>query len=466
MRLQGNDALEKANKLFESMVTSPKVDSFSNVESTHLAYDGKKYGVVKENSSYVLKVSNKRMPLIAEDYDYINGVQNKLKYSKRAYNEIMKMYNLMNIEMKRLHGDTLMNEALEIDEEKHVIKVKKKSSEATPSTEIDNSSEEDLEIDSEESEEELNMDDESASENPDDYSNVDPDDLDTDDPVKKIQKLSGKLAYELRDFDDEDDYSDTAKFAMAMTISALDSDKISEEDKNDLEKKMDDKFDDTGEVESDNSDEDIEESVFLESLSNDLEMEKILLERFSEDDSIYFEMDEIPNAISKDDDELILFDEDYEQKGKKDIAVYRQRGDVTLGYEYFHKVFLRDPMYQHKDPVMYVEYDSERTDETPFILHVNGIKEKFQYVNGIYPVDEDPKVNNNIEEEVYTDTPKRPRNKKFITAIGDLEVGRYYGDDDAVSDIDVSESDKSEKFDFGKIYKTKQEPRNPFKYKG
>lgn len=132
MNLKGNDALDKANKLMESMATSPKVDSFSNVESTHLGYDGNCYGVVKENTMYVLKVSSKVNALIAEDFNYINGIQNKSRYSKRGYNDIMKLYNFMNIEMKRANGSELFNEAVEekaiLLEQKSVLKVKKKLS--------------------------------------------------------------------------------------------------------------------------------------------------------------------------------------------------------------------------------------------------------------------------------------------------------------------------------------------------
>ena len=131
MKLKGNDALDKANRLFESMATSPKVDSFSNVESKHLGYDGKYYAIVKENTQFVLKKSTKVNPIIAEDFDYINGVQNKARYTKRGYNDMLKQYNLMNIELKRVNGETLFMEALEkenklLTEQKAVIKVKKK----------------------------------------------------------------------------------------------------------------------------------------------------------------------------------------------------------------------------------------------------------------------------------------------------------------------------------------------------
>lgn len=272
MILKGNDALDKANQLFEYMETSPKVDSFSNVESIHLAHDGKHYGIVKENATYVLKVSDNVNPTIAEDFDYINGVQNKSKYSKTSYNDVVKMFNLMDIEYSRVYGQSLMTEALE--EKKYVISAKKKSSDEQPIDDLGSEDIGDLEGDSISPDDEFASNDanedelgDEPSDSPDDYADVDPDDLDTDDSKKMIQKLSGKLAYELREFDDEDDYSDTAKFAMSMATSALQTDKMSEEDMNAIEKKIDDKFDSPESNKSDSDDEITNEPEDVEELS-------------------------------------------------------------------------------------------------------------------------------------------------------------------------------------------------------
>lgn len=249
MKLQGSDALNKANKLFEFMETKPKTDSYSNVESVHLAYDGKHYGIVKENSKYVLKVSNDANPTLAEDFDYINGVQNKSKYVSNSYNDAYKGFNLMNIEFSRHHGDKLMKEALE--EKKYVISTKKKSSnEPVDDFGDDSLGDSEIPMDGEnmsggEDFSDMESDSEEPSESPDDYADVDPDTVD-EDPEKAIQKLSGKLAYELREFDDEDKYSDTAKFAMSMATSALQVGKMSEEDKNAIEKKISSKFEESG----------------------------------------------------------------------------------------------------------------------------------------------------------------------------------------------------------------------------
>ena len=55
-----------------------------------------------------------------------------------------------------------------------------------------------------------------------------------------------------------------------------------------------------------------------------------------------------------------------------------------------------------------------------------------------------------VDEDVYNSKPKAPKNKKFHTSIGDLTVGRIYGDDDATGIVESPEQ------------KTK---RNPFLYK-
>lgn len=127
--LQGIDALNKVNTLMESMKTGKKVDSFSNVESIHLGYDGKLYGILKENTAYVLKLASKEIPTTSEHFQYINGIQNKSRFSKNSINETLKMFNLMNIEFKRVHGTQLMTEAIarqEVAEQKSVLKIKKK----------------------------------------------------------------------------------------------------------------------------------------------------------------------------------------------------------------------------------------------------------------------------------------------------------------------------------------------------
>lgn len=117
MFLKGQDALDKANKMMESLQVSQKKDTYSNVEKIELAYDGKIYGIVKEGTKFHIKVATNNAPKSADDFDYIDGVRNKHKYSKNTITEAEKTLNMWNIEFSRVYGNTLLNEA------KYVMKI-------------------------------------------------------------------------------------------------------------------------------------------------------------------------------------------------------------------------------------------------------------------------------------------------------------------------------------------------------
>lgn len=236
MILKGNDALEKANKMMESLNVSQKVDSFSNVEKTFSAYNGKRYGIVKEGTKYIIKeavVKNAKNP---SDFEYIDGVQNKSKYSKNTLLEAEKTLNLWNIEFSRVYGTSLMKEQDEMPEDeestkKTVLKVPVKKS-AAPAMDMSPMPAEggDMSPMPEEGGDMPPMPEEGGEEG-DEESGVD--------PKKSIQKLAGKLAYELREFEGEDeDYSDIYKFAASMVASAADASKITEKDRKSIINKV------------------------------------------------------------------------------------------------------------------------------------------------------------------------------------------------------------------------------------
>lgn len=62
-----------------------------------------------------------------------------------------------------------------------------------------------------------------------------------------FEKLSGKLAYELRN-DDSEDAGQNAKYALNMVISAIDVNKLSDDDKEDIKAKLDKKLDSKNEA--------------------------------------------------------------------------------------------------------------------------------------------------------------------------------------------------------------------------
>ncbi len=249
MILKGNDALEKANKMMESLNVSQKVDSFSNVEKTFSAYNGKRYGIVKEGTKYIIKEATVKNAKNPSDFEYIDGVQNKSKYSKNTLLEAERTLNLWNIEFSRVYGTSLIKEQDEMPEDeestkKTVLKVPVKKS-AAPAMDMPP----------------MDM----AAPAPDATAEAPAEGMPTDmppmpageegaepmpeeggedeesgvDPKKSIQKLAGKLAYELREFEGEDeDYSDVYKFAASMVISAADADKITEKDKKSIKNKV------------------------------------------------------------------------------------------------------------------------------------------------------------------------------------------------------------------------------------
>jgi len=305
MILKGNDALEKANKMMESLNVSQKVDSFSNVEKTFSAYNGKRYGIVKEGTKYIIKeavVKNAKNP---NDFAYIDGVQNKSKYSKNTLLEAERTLNLWNIEFSRIHGTSLMKEQDEMPEDeespkKTVLKVpvQKSAAPMPPMPAGDAGMGADMPPMPAEGGDMPPMPAEGGDMPPmpaeggdmppmpdaeggegmgeeDEESGVD--------PKKSIQKLAGKLAYELREFEGEDDdYSDIYKFAASMVASAADASKITAKDRKSIINKVEKNL---------TPDEEDEISYDEEEMPEDEGMES---EEMPEDEGM--ESEEIPEA--------------------------------------------------------------------------------------------------------------------------------------------------------------------------
>lgn len=247
MILKGNDALEKANKMMESLNVSQKVDTFSNVEKVVSAYNGKRYGIVKEGTKYIIKEAVVKNPKMPSDFEYIDGVQNKAKYSRNTIVEAEKTLNLWNIEFSRIYGTSLVNEEEmpedEMGTKKTVLKVPVKKSEAAPMEDMpaEVPAEMPADMGAEMPEMPEMPSEEMPAEEAPEASEEEGEDSEESgiDPKKSIQKLAGKLAYELREFEGEDDdYSDIYKFAASMVASAADADKISDEDRKSIINKV------------------------------------------------------------------------------------------------------------------------------------------------------------------------------------------------------------------------------------
>lgn len=91
--LKGNEINERMKQL---MGVAPIVENLSRsaVELTKIGPDGKIYGIVRENHEYYIKIANKTSNLIAEDFKYIGGLQNKKQEAYPSYAKATKHLNL------------------------------------------------------------------------------------------------------------------------------------------------------------------------------------------------------------------------------------------------------------------------------------------------------------------------------------------------------------------------------------
>jgi len=97
MSLQGRKQIDRMHELMNSM-SSSKVIKNPVVPKEKNAVDGKTYGIVKENSYYVIKEHNGR------GYTYINGLKNKTDFKYNSYSEAMKQMNLMFGSLNEAYG--------------------------------------------------------------------------------------------------------------------------------------------------------------------------------------------------------------------------------------------------------------------------------------------------------------------------------------------------------------------------
>ncbi len=101
--LQGKDVISRMKDLM-GPITEGKQNSTSEVLLTKIGPDGKTYGIVKENHEYYIKISDKSSNLIAEDFNYIGGLQNKKDKAYTSYSQAIKQLNLKFISLAEANG--------------------------------------------------------------------------------------------------------------------------------------------------------------------------------------------------------------------------------------------------------------------------------------------------------------------------------------------------------------------------
>src|SRR5210317_1993646 len=176
------------------------------VDYTRQLADGKYYSIIHEKNGYIIKTG-----LNESEMDYAERIENRRYHS--SYSKALKKLNLMAKELNTLHENEEGLDLFGEQDKKFVLKTPKPEVEApaAPAPEPEMDLDLDMELDSE-----APADDEEVS-------------------IKVIQKLTGKLGQKLRNIDQQDGLtSEDIKYVLNSIISAVDLDKLSEEDKEDI----------------------------------------------------------------------------------------------------------------------------------------------------------------------------------------------------------------------------------------
>jgi len=251
LRPLGSEKLEgqeKISRILEIANYGSKPSTVNESKSSSADYsiqlaDGNYYGIVREKLGYIVKRG-----INESEFDYIEPMKNR-KYHK-SFSQAMKKINLLAGELNRLHeneeGVNLIGE-----QKKFVLKTPKPAEPApadvpAPSPEP----EMDLDLDMEEPApaeggDELDLDLDLGLDSEEPAGDEMDMEMDVEEPVdgedeeegsfKMIQKLTGKLGQKLRSYDKTQGLSsEDIKYVLNSIISAVELDKLSEEDKEDI----------------------------------------------------------------------------------------------------------------------------------------------------------------------------------------------------------------------------------------
>lgn len=91
--LKGNEILERQKQLMGISSINEDKKNYA-IELTKVGPDGNAYAVIRENHEWYIKRADKLNNLIAEDFKYIGGLQNKKQESYPSYAKAIKHLNL------------------------------------------------------------------------------------------------------------------------------------------------------------------------------------------------------------------------------------------------------------------------------------------------------------------------------------------------------------------------------------
>lgn len=92
--LKGREELQHIQDLMQKLTPVNEAIRNSVVELTKKAANGKIYAIVRENHDYFIKIATqKKGPLVTEDFQYIGGLQNKTDEAYPTYAKALKRLN-------------------------------------------------------------------------------------------------------------------------------------------------------------------------------------------------------------------------------------------------------------------------------------------------------------------------------------------------------------------------------------
>ena len=296
---------EQISRILEISNYGSKPATLSESKSSKADYsiqmaDGKYYGIVKEKLGYVVKVG-----ISESEFDYNEPMQNRKHY--KSFSQAMKKVNLIAGELNRLHENM---EGVNIigEQKKFVLKtpapkvdvdinVDEPSLEPEEDLGLDLDMDLDMDIDSEESVEDDDLDMDMDIDSEEEDVDVDVEVEDEEGSFKTIQKITGKLGQKLRTYDKNQGLSsEDIKYVLNSIISAVELERLSEEDKEDILANFEEEetdYDTEGEVDIDVESGDDELDLDMD-LDMDLDSdESIEDEELSEEDGMSTMVDEI-----------------------------------------------------------------------------------------------------------------------------------------------------------------------------
>ena len=266
-KLEGQEQISRILEIsnYGSKPTTLSENKNSKADYSIQMADGKYYGIVKEKTGYVVKVG-----ISESELDYNEPMQNRKHY--KSFSQAMKKVNLIAGELNRIHENT---QGVNIigEQKKFVLKtpepkvdvdvdVDEPLMEPEADLDMDVDMDVDMDMDSEEGVDDLDMDLDLDLDDTEEEVEVDVEDEESS--FKVIQKLTGKIGQKLRTYDKNQGLSsEDIKYVLNSIISAVELDKLSEEDKEDI----------LANFEEDETDYDMEGEVDIDVESGDDELD-------------------------------------------------------------------------------------------------------------------------------------------------------------------------------------------------